>query len=158
MPIEVTLPKDLVDTTLFVDLLDYILPAGVTYRIIRKDAKEFSLTDNNGILVGLRDSKCYNFVDDFEINGNGMSDLFIIDPADAVKKYEFAANYRDAIDEIGVDANVGLYSNSVVAKFVAATKSNGELTYPEVEELSGTLLASDGATLLDSDGNYLLVD
>lgn len=32
----VVLPKDLIDTTLFTDLLPYILPAGLTCRIIRK--------------------------------------------------------------------------------------------------------------------------
>jgi hypothetical protein len=36
----VTLPKDLVDTTLFIDLLPYILPAGMTCRILRKNITE----------------------------------------------------------------------------------------------------------------------
>lgn len=34
--LEIYLPKELVDTTLFIDLLPYILPAGISYRINRK--------------------------------------------------------------------------------------------------------------------------
>jgi hypothetical protein len=34
--IDITLPKELIDITLFTDLLPYILPAGMTYRINRK--------------------------------------------------------------------------------------------------------------------------
>lgn len=37
--IDITLPKDLIDITLFTDLLPYILPAGMTYRINRKTQK-----------------------------------------------------------------------------------------------------------------------
>jgi hypothetical protein len=35
--IVVTLPKDLIDVTLFLDLLNYILPAGMTCRVVRKN-------------------------------------------------------------------------------------------------------------------------
>lgn len=34
--LEIYLPKELVDVTLFIDLLPYILPAGISYRIVRK--------------------------------------------------------------------------------------------------------------------------
>ena len=44
--LEVRLPKDLtIDTTLFLDLLDYILPAGMTCRVIREDRLEVRLPD-----------------------------------------------------------------------------------------------------------------
>lgn len=49
----VTLPKDLVDTTLFLDVLDYILPAGNTCRVRRLDFEEQRLTtklDHKAIL------------------------------------------------------------------------------------------------------------
>ena len=34
--LEVLLPKDLIDTSLFIDLLPYILPAGMTCHVVRK--------------------------------------------------------------------------------------------------------------------------
>lgn len=41
--LSILLPKDLVDTTLFMDLLPYIAPAGITCKIIRKARESFSL-------------------------------------------------------------------------------------------------------------------
>lgn len=41
--VKVLLPKDLVDTTLFLDLLPYILPAGMTCSIVRKTAESSGL-------------------------------------------------------------------------------------------------------------------
>ena len=52
--LEVSLPKNLVDISLFTDLLTYILPAGMTCRIIRTDyRKSYYTTDigHNDIVV-----------------------------------------------------------------------------------------------------------
>lgn len=43
--ITVTLPEDLVDITLFLDVLDYILPAGMTCRVIRKSRNTKNIDD-----------------------------------------------------------------------------------------------------------------
>ena len=43
--IQVTLPKDLVDITLFLDILDYILPAGMTCRVVRKSQNTKKIDD-----------------------------------------------------------------------------------------------------------------
>ena len=43
--IRVTLPKDLVDITLFLDILDYILPAGMTCRVVRKSQNTKKIDD-----------------------------------------------------------------------------------------------------------------
>ena len=40
----ITLPKELVDTTLFMDLLPYILPAGMTCKVLRKTQLNFNLS------------------------------------------------------------------------------------------------------------------
>lgn len=44
--LEVVLPKDLVDTTLFIDILPYILPAGMSCRIIRVPQENKTLRTN----------------------------------------------------------------------------------------------------------------
>jgi hypothetical protein len=43
--IRVTLPKDLIDITLFLDILDYILPAGMTCRVVRKSQNTKNIND-----------------------------------------------------------------------------------------------------------------
>lgn len=43
--VQVTLPKDLIDITLFLDILDYILPAGMTCRVIRKSQNKKAIND-----------------------------------------------------------------------------------------------------------------
>lgn len=43
--IRVTLPKDLTDITLFLDILDYILPAGMTCRVVRKSQNTKKIAD-----------------------------------------------------------------------------------------------------------------
>jgi hypothetical protein len=46
--LRVSLPKTLVDVSLFSDLLPYILPAGMTYRILRTDFVRSSYTTESG--------------------------------------------------------------------------------------------------------------
>ena len=50
--VEVTLPKDLIDVSLFLDLLDYILPAGMSCRVIRKNEESNDIDD---IIVKYKD-------------------------------------------------------------------------------------------------------
>ena len=46
--LEITIPSELIDTALFIDLLPYILPAGMSYRVVRKSEKQDELsTDLN---------------------------------------------------------------------------------------------------------------
>lgn len=79
--IKVTLPRDIADITLFLDLLDYILPAGMTYRVIRDNKRTKNIDD---IKVMYNDSVRLLLTDDLAFLDNlgaivpsiGLSNMF----------------------------------------------------------------------------------
>lgn len=110
--LEVVLPEDLsVDITLFIDLLDYILPAGMTCRVIRENRTERTL---NPVEVGYYDTPRYDIVDDVSFDSNnlstGLAALFNID--DSVP--EFTANLKPVPGTDKYSLNAGLLANKVI--------------------------------------------
>ncbi len=114
--VRVTLPKDLSDITLFLDLLDYILPAGMTCRVVRKNeqseaigAVEIKQHDNIKLLV----------VDDFAIPQLTANDSSTVTAqADLSSLYDFTSQHRpyDFTSNIINDetVNAGLLDNMVI--------------------------------------------
>lgn len=116
--LQVIIPKDItIDTTLFLDLLDYILPAGMTCRIIRENIAEITL---GRLDVKFTDKRSFKLLKDlswtfYEEEHNkpiglastytGLSGLFDAEQGTT----EFAANFVDN-DEL----NAGLLSNTVI--------------------------------------------
>ena len=118
--LRVVLPEDTtIDTTLFLDLLDYILPAGMTCRIVRENIAEVSLGKLN---VKYTDSRKVKLVKDLEWSFfylesdkdrpaglsaayTGVSGLFDINSGTK----EFVANILE--DD---SVNTGLLSNTVI--------------------------------------------
>jgi hypothetical protein len=120
----VTLPSGLVDIALFLDLLAYILPAGMTCRIDRKPIIDRELDDIN---VKYYDNLHKMFVNDFSIvnsynNVNAkpyLSTLFDVDdPATSDIETLTSANYSTAnLNKIGENTyilNAGLLDNAVI--------------------------------------------
>ena len=69
--VTIKLPKDItIDITLFLDLLDYILPAGMTCRVTRKDEEERKLPN---IYVRHRDEVFYEIKEDLSWEDNNLS-------------------------------------------------------------------------------------
>lgn len=121
--LEVILPEELVDITLFLDLLPYILPAGTTCRIIKKNVMLHKYTTE----VEYHDSHIARMQSDLVWNSNtnvsdapagsvdGLSTMFDIN-----KTYEnrvpTIANYEkiktDASTEFAL--NTGLLDNSII--------------------------------------------
>lgn len=98
----IVLPKELIDTTLLIDLLDYILPAGMTYRII-KDTQTIRRLDN--IYTAIDDEMHCEVVEDLAWENTlstGLSSLF------DGKLSDFSANF------ISDKLNTGLLSNTVI--------------------------------------------
>ena len=113
----VVLPKDLVDTTLFLDLLDYILPAGMTCHIVRKTQVRRAL---DKIEVKYSDSLHSGVYDDFSWDsakklGIGLSGLLDIE---SITPETFtSANFKIAIDSAGnkvLTLNTGLLDNTII--------------------------------------------
>ena len=98
----VTLPKSFVDIALFSDLLDYILPAGMTCKIIRKDQMHESLAT---IVVDNSDTVTYEIYDDTE-----LATLF--DFANDANIPDLASNIINSSN--GLVLNAGLLNNTII--------------------------------------------
>lgn len=114
--LEITLPKALIDVSLFIDLLPYILPAGMTYRIIRKNQiQERYSTDFSYYDIPKADWKPDLVWDENERTATGLASLFDIpknDNGDVLIDTPEFANYKNTTD--GVALNVDLLDNTVI--------------------------------------------
>jgi hypothetical protein len=127
--LRVIIPKDItIDVTLFLDLLDYILPAGMTCRVIREDRTEHHL---DTIYVKHSDKVYCDIYEDLSWEKNnlsaGLAGLF--DPEQ--KAPEFAANFIKSDD--GFDLNAGLLTNTVIP-----VTPGKEIPYDNTVELLST--------------------
>lgn len=150
--LEVTIPKELVDTTLFIDLLDYILPAGMTCRIIKKNQTyvkaDHTLVDyfdsvKQGYVGVLRWRDPAEYVtNDGELQSadDSIIGLFLDGQIEAK---EFSANF-------GTDdsINVGLLSNAILPTEVSNLVDDADPNH-------FALMSSDAYELYDSGGNQL---
>ena len=114
----VVLPKELIDTTLFMDLMPYILPAGVTCRVVRAtqvDAavKPTEVTYENVLRAAWHQDLSWNG-DSGAINSTGSLHTPNNTP-------NFAFN-TDGTD--GLKPNVGLLDNSVIPVINTMKDSN----------------------------------
>lgn len=147
--LRVTLPEDLsIDITLFLDLLDYILPAGMTCRVIRANiAKRDLLT-----VVGYSDNLRYDLVDDLSWDSYdhsiGLATLF--DPAHN-DMGEFTANLVGS----GLEPNTGLFNNTVIPVLSEIELDTATLVTLMSTEIDGTnkMLCAENGT---EDGTKLL--
>lgn len=129
----VTIPKDTtIDTTLFLDLLDYILPAGMTCRVIKEDRIEESL---DTIEVRYRDTAQVRIFEDLawtsDNRSTGLSGLFDTES----ETTNFTTNFT-GYGEI-FDLNAGLLDNTVIPVIPGK-----ELALSEVDE-TGTIETVD---------------
>lgn len=107
--IKVLLPKDLTDTTLFTDLLPYILPAGMTCNIVRKTVESNGLETIFSYQQAIQ-AKWYKDIQ-FEDNGQitGVSSLFDVNKNKAadLTNYILDSNGKYVL-------NAGLLDNTVI--------------------------------------------
>ena len=110
--LKVSLPKNLVDISLFIDLLPYILPAGMTCRIIRTDR----LHEGYNTEVGYQDTMMADLVQDitwdsYKYKLGGISKMFEV----GRHLPEFGNFRRDDDGTISEESlNYGLLSNTII--------------------------------------------
>ena len=106
--LKITLPKGLIDVSLVTDLIPYILPAGMTCRIERKDQIIRGFTDS----YYQGEERYATWVPDIMLdnteNVTGLSAMF--DP----EKLPVFANILDADN---LTPNIGLLSNNIIPDF-----------------------------------------
>lgn len=105
--LRVTLPTTLVDVSLFTDLLPYILPAGMTCRIIRSDAKRTAALTK----VGYMDTLVATFIPDVEFSTAGIRGLATMYNIQNENEITTFANY---LNNDKNTPNLGLLTNSVI--------------------------------------------
>lgn len=106
----VVIPKDTtIDITLFLDLLDYILPAGMTCRVIRENRTKLALDKTYAIHRDKIHCELYKDLDWTDTNlSTGLSGLFDTE----LGTTEFSANFKKSGDDFVL--NAGLLSNTVI--------------------------------------------
>lgn len=139
--VEVVLPKDLADTTLFLDLLDYILPAGMTCRIIRKTEEKKTVSD---IELRHRDKLTWAVSDDLawaddNTKAVGLSSLYELENS-GITEYT-TANISKL--SAGLAINAGLLDNTVIPVLANhRTVQPDTPNIPNEDELDTVLLYS----------------
>ena len=110
--LEVTLPNDLVDVTLFTDLMPYILPAGMSCRVIRKNMH----TDEFNTYVYHDDILYAKWLYDANIDASGISSVYSTD--NNKTEYSRFSNFNIDFDSNkspnSLDLNAGLLSNAII--------------------------------------------
>jgi len=111
--LEVVLPENLVDVSLFTDLLGYILPAGMTYRI----RKTNQVPGNISTKIHYHDTALAEWQPDLDWDvdnqvSTGLANMFTPTASEPV-----FSNYRNS--DVN-DLNVGLLDNSVIPTLATA--------------------------------------
>jgi hypothetical protein len=109
--LEVTFPVSLVDISLFTDLLNYILPAGMTFHIIRKNEIKY----NKSTEVGFDTTYTAAWISDIdrEANEKGLSNMF----KGTISQHSDFANFISIKNEDGTIINlpnIGLLNNTII--------------------------------------------
>ena len=104
--VEVLLPKNLVDITLFMDLMPYILPAGMTCRVIRKTELQDTPVTEIGIETSIPIAHMQKDVE-FNVDTQQISGMSVIYETNT--KAPNFTNY-DADENI----NTGLLDNNII--------------------------------------------
>ena len=132
--LEVVLPKELVDTSLFEDLLPYILPAGMTCRIVRKTQMQDTIPTIEVVYDDIMKADWHNDIswDTDAQTSTGLANLFDVDNKPA--NFNFA-NYEDD----SMKLNTGLLDSSVIPlldsnSLLTDYKTGDESNKTEVEE------------------------
>lgn len=111
--LEVVLPKELVDTTLFMDVLPYILPAGLTCKIVRRTQKEFEYKTDLQYSNNMR-AKWYKDYDGNKDPADNKDLASLFSPTSEQMTLE-NTNFREPENELDEAAlNAGLLSNTII--------------------------------------------
>ena len=120
--LEVQLPEDLVDITLFMDLLTYILPAGITCRVIRKT----QVHNVYATKIGYTDSILSEWREDLEYDlgkqdSIGLATLFDTGNVPAAFSNFYTVDDKNPDTEDIQQLNSGLFTNTVIPAIIQST-------------------------------------
>ena len=108
--IKIILPKDLVDTTLFIDLLPYILPAGISCQIVRDTAKSRGLET----IIGYNSRMTAAWVKEATVGKRNISGLFDTSSDSDGNVVHDKPNFTNFFNDDEDMLNAGLLSNTII--------------------------------------------
>ena len=151
--LEVLLPEELVDTTLFMDLLPYILPAGITCRIVRKTQIE---TDTKRTDLSHEDLLQAAWYKDVEFNEStqlleGLSAMYDID----TNSNPVFSNYGNKHDE-SLELTAGLLDNNIIP-ILDSPVIETELDYIKKENEHGTTIIINKYSSTEKDDDTTII-
>lgn len=119
MEVRVVLPQDLADITLFLDLLDYILPAGMTCRIVRRNETKKPIDD---IEVLYKDELKFIIAEDFALDNKtgasyGLSSLYELSRQNPDITANILTVKDAASDSYSFAPNIGLLDTAIIPTF-----------------------------------------
>lgn len=117
--LQVIFPVNLVDISLFTDLLEYILPAGMTCHIIRQN-QEIRDTENEFAYEDILYAECIPAADWDSSNKNitGLASLFDIDELASANQEIIFTNYKEVDGQPNTNIpNIGLLDNTIIPTF-----------------------------------------
>ena len=147
--LKVYFPLDLVDITLFTDLLDYILPAGMTYHLVRENREnrthETKLSYDDRKLLA-------SFVPDVSFDADTISVVGLSSMFDQNNSFTLA-NFIDS----NISApNVGLLDNSIIPMLIYPLVNNSEYT-TELNSPATAELVAESAEKDDDTTNSVIL-
>lgn len=134
----VTFPVGLIDISLFTDLLEYILPAGMTCHIVR----ETEWHSPYATALDYQEKLIADWIPDLTIDDNsaevtGLSSMYPLPVASTITKDNFDDNFIVTVDENDkqqVIPNFGLLSNSIIPVLAGPIVNKTMPTVPDYTE------------------------
>ena len=120
--LEVTLPEDLIDVTLFLDLMPYILPAGMSCRVVRKTSRIDTYTTE----INYSDVLKAAWVNDISLDTNTNRNTNVSELFEVGSELPNFANFRAD----GITINDGLVNNAIIP---VLDPTKGAPLYPTTE-------------------------
>ena len=106
--LQILLPKQLVDTTLFMDLLPYIAPAGITSRVVRKWQTQANIPP---IEVGYHDVLQADWYTDLSWNDDKQNSAGLASMFES-NKIDYEPTFANYLEDGSL--NIGLLDNSII--------------------------------------------
>lgn len=136
--LRVTFPVGLVDISLFTDLLEYILPAGMTCKIVRKNEIQQTPTTE----LNYEDNSVANWIPDLDWQPEEWPDQTLPGLANMFDVSSTNVNFSNYRYDTEIDMpNVGLIDNSIIPNISGAMTGFGETVdagYPVEQNSAGT--------------------
>jgi hypothetical protein len=143
--LRVTFPVGLIDISLFTDLLEYILPAGMTCKIVRKN----EMLQNPTIDLRYEDRNIANWIPDLDWQPDelpnktlpGLANMFDVY---SLEEFDFSNYINDAESDM---INVGLLNNNIIPN-ISGAMTGSDKTFEDSHNLEHS--SSETTTVIEN--------